>query len=109
MKNYLAIGRKLNLNAFGLLPSSWDLGWIEGTTGSGGGGGGLLAEQDLSSQCNGSRQGFTLSQAPTSSTSVMVYWNGLLQQYGVAYTVSGTSLTTTFTAQIGDTLIVGIF
>lgn len=38
MKNYLAIGRKLNLNAFGLLPSSWDLGWIEGTTGSGGGG-----------------------------------------------------------------------
>lgn len=111
MKNFRAIERKRNIPDFSLLPANWDLAWIEGDPGGsgGGGGGGLLATDDFSSLCNGSLQAFTLSDSPTVSTSLMVYWNGLLQRRGVDFTNSGTSLSTTFVPQTGDTLIVEIF
>ncbi len=104
MKNYVAIGRKLNISDFGLLPANWDLSWIEGTSG-GGGGGAIQAVDDFSPQCNGVLQAFTLSVAPSVATNIILVWNGLTQRRGASFTNSGTSLTTTFIPATGDTLV----
>ena len=56
-----------------------------------------MRQEDLSTQCDGSRTTFTVSEA-FDSDSLRVYWNGIRQQIGETITVvSSTTFTTTFT------------
>jgi len=59
--------------------------------------GGKMQQEDLSSQCDGSTQSFTV-QEPFDSDSLRVYWNGVRQQIGETITVTSLdTFTTTFT------------
>ena len=65
-----------------------------------------MQQQNLSSQCDGSRTSFTVQEA-FDGDSIRVYWNGIRQQLGETITVtSSTTFTTTFTARSGDYLFV---
>lgn len=60
--------------------------WLQLAASSGG-----TSDEDLSSQCNGSRTNFTLSQSPVSG-SVRLYWNGQRLIRNVHFTVSGSTI-----------------
>ncbi len=69
-------------------------------------GGGDMKQQNLSAQCNGSAQSFTVQEA-FDGDSIRVYWNGIRQQLGETITViNGTTFSTTFTPQASDYLFV---
>jgi hypothetical protein len=56
---------------------------------------------------NGSNTAFTLVNAPSPSTSLHLFRNGLLQMATLDYTISGSAVTffSVSTPQLGDTLI----
>ncbi len=54
---------------------------------------------------NGSNTNFTVSQAETDLTHIMVYLNGLLQQPTIEYTLVGTNLTMIPAPENGDVLL----
>lgn len=62
---------------------------------SGGSGGTSFNQkmETLSGTVNGSNVTFVLSQTPLDNLSVMVFKNGLLQEYTTDYTISGTTIT----------------
>jgi|9_EtaG_2_1085328.scaffolds.fasta_scaffold09687_5 hypothetical protein len=64
-----------------------------------------LITEDLTSQCNGERQSFTVS-SPYTSGKLQVYWNGLLQTSTEITETTQTQFTTDFTAQSDDNLVV---
>lgn len=66
-----------------------------------GGGGSSTLKRDIFTP-DGSTQAFTLSNAPNGVA--MLFWNGLLMDPIDDYSLSGTTLTTTFTASVGDHL-----
>lgn len=70
-----------------------------------GGGSVALEHQDLSSQCDGSTQSFTVSSAYQTG-SLQVYWNGLLQLSTDIVETSVTTFTTSFTPASDDNLVV---
>ena len=76
----------------------------------GGGGGTASAEtkqktEDLSSECDGEKTVFTTSFNYLSAH-MKVYWNGLRQSPNDFVVSSSNRLTTLFTAQSGDDLII---
>lgn len=111
IKNFTAIGRKLNIPDFALLPVNWDLSWIDGVTGGGGGGGAPPVVDIFTGLLNGVRTSFTLASAPATADTVLVVFNGLVMARGNAsgYTLSGTALVTNFIGSVGDTLVVYTF
>jgi|APSaa5957512535_1039671.scaffolds.fasta_scaffold14101_4 hypothetical protein len=68
-----------------------------------------LKMQDLSAQCNGSNQSFTLSEAYASG-SLVGWWNGQQQRTGSGLEIeetSTTTFTTSFTAPTDSVMVVG--
>ena len=62
----------------------------------------FVPRETPSGSINGSNTSFTLANTPVTGT-VMLFWNGVLT---TNFTNSGTNITTTFTPNTGDTLIV---
>lgn len=54
---------------------------------------------------NAVNKNFTLAQAPTPSTSLQFFWNGLLMKPGVDYTLSGNVITCYRPPELEDTLM----
>lgn len=54
-----------------------------------------FAQETPSGTINGSNTAFTLAHTPVSSTSVVVWLDGVLLLQGVDYTISGSSITAT--------------
>lgn len=61
--------------------------------------------EDLTSQVNGTATAFTVLDAPSSLAKTMLFYNGIKQRPTIDYTLSGTTITTTFTPQIGEVLV----
>lgn len=75
-----------------------------GTGGGGGGASGTQKTQDFSSQLNGSKTSFVISET-FSSNSVKVYYNGV-RQSGSSVTETASGFTISFAApQSGESLI----
>jgi len=72
---------------------------------AGGGGTVNLEHEDISSQCNGSQQSFTVSK-PYQTGTLQVYWNGLLQLSSDITEVSTYVFSTTFIPTANDNLVV---
>jgi hypothetical protein len=70
-----------------------------------GGGSITLEHDDISSQCNGSAQSFTVS-SNYQSGSLQVYWNGLLQLSLDIVETSLNTFSTSFTPSSDDHLVV---
>ena len=68
----------------------------------------LLKVEDLTSQCNGSRQVFTISEAFNSS-SLRVYWNGIRQTTTEIVVESSFTFSTSFTPATGAPLVVEFY
>ena len=69
----------------------------------------FLKMQDLSSQCDGSNQTFTLSEAYAAG-SLLVWWNGQQQRTGSSLEIeetSTTTFTTDFTAPTDSVMVAG--
>ena len=68
---------------------------------------GFVDQETPSGAINGVNAAFTLSQAPSPSTSLAVYRNGLRLTSGVDYTLSGAMITfvTGLVPQTSDTLL----
>ncbi len=64
-----------------------------------------LKQENLTSQCNGSSQSFTIS-VPYKASSLQVYWNGLQQTPTEITEDTQTTFSTDFTPTSDDTLIV---
>lgn len=75
---------------------------FEAGAGGGGGGGGTIVYDDLTSQIDGSTTNFTLSNTPVGT--VMLFYNTTLQSTAT-FSMSGTTLTASFTPAVGDVLI----
>lgn len=60
--------------------------------------------QDLTGDCNGSRQQFTVSSAYKTSL-LQIYWNGILQTSTEITEDSQTQFSTSFTPAAGDNLV----
>ena len=69
-------------------------------------GGSALSKQNLTSQVNGTRTQFTISEE-IQSGSLRVYWNGVRQVESSTFNENTqTTFTTTFTPQSGETIVV---
>ncbi len=71
----------------------------------GGGGSVNLKQENLTSQCNGSAQSFTIS-VPYKAATLQVYWNGLQQTPTEITEDTQTTFSTDFTPTNDDNLIV---
>ena len=84
---------------------------VDGSSGPCGGAGttnaSFLDGDSPSGMVNGTNTTFTLSQAPSPSTSLSLYRNGIMQKAGQDFTLSGSTVTfaPANTPQVGDTLL----
>ena len=81
---------------------SGNLSWAQQTGGGGGGSTASMVSQDFSG--TGSQTAFTLSTTPVNVNYTLVQVDGVLQNRGTAYSVSGTTLTFTEAPASGATI-----
>ena len=62
-------------------------------------------EENVTSQVNGTKTVFT-TKRPYKSGTLQAIWNGQVQYEGTVSETSSTTFTTTFTAGVGDVLII---
>ena len=79
-------------------------GWEKNT--AGGASGTFLVTEDLTSQINGTKIDFSLSNSPNPITSARLYYNGVRQRYLFHYTISGSFVQTLYTPTTGSVLTV---
>jgi hypothetical protein len=110
-----ATGRVAFINSLGSIDgvngSASDCVRVDGSSGACGSSGGANASfvdgDSPAGIVDGSNRTFTLSEAPSPSTSLAVYRNGIMQKAGQDFSVSGSTLSfvTANTPQPGDTLL----
>lgn len=76
--------------------------------GAGGGAGFAVALETPSGTIDGSNADFTLSAAPDPSADLLLFRNGLLQDQGLDYTLSGDTVTFTLPPETGSVLLAGL-
>lgn len=103
LQNYQANVRKPNVYNFGMFPTGQDVTWIDGDAG-GGGGSGVPVYTDFTSQVNGVSNSFVLGSTPSPDpdSALAVYVNGARLKRNVGFSISGTTITLTQVAQVGD-------
>lgn len=102
LRSFTAASRKRNLKAFSLLPTSYDISYIEDNLSTAA----APVRETPTGTINGVNDTFTLSTAPASDDLAIIARNGVVQVRGAAYTISGVTITfqTGYIPKTGDTL-----